>query len=188
MAMRDVQLRREVEDLLGKDPSLGPSELGVTSHEGIVTLTGYVPSYAEKLTAARVAQRVPGVEAVANDIQVRLPAEDWPTDAEIARAVWDALQRAALVPDNRIKVSVSGGWVYLEGECDRQSLKAEAADAVRAVAGVHGLTNQIVVDPPTALPGATPHIEAAPRGSELAVKTIRTDQPSCEVMKSDSLC
>ena len=88
----DTDLRRDVLDELEWEPSIDAAEIGVTAHDGIVTLTGAVKSYAEKLTAERVTKRVQGVKAIANDIEVRLPGTAERTDSDIARAAVDALK------------------------------------------------------------------------------------------------
>src|SRR5262245_29544031 len=115
MAMKDAHLRHDVEDELEWEPSLKATEIGVAVHDGIVTLTGTVPSYTEKRKAERVAKRVRGIKAVANDIEVQMPSPFQRTDAEIARVAFYALKWAIMVPDDRIKISVSNGWVYVEG-------------------------------------------------------------------------
>src|SRR5262249_56664805 len=104
------------------------TEIGVAVHDGIVTLTGSVPSYTEKRKAERAASRVQGVKAVANDLEVRMPWTSERTDAEIAQAACDALKWAITVPDDRIKISVSRGWVDLEGVVDWQYQRTAAED------------------------------------------------------------
>ena len=81
---KDTDLRRDVLDELEWEPSLDAAEIGVTGHGGVVTLTGTVKSYTEKLAAERATERVHGVKAVANDIEVRLPGAARRTDADIA--------------------------------------------------------------------------------------------------------
>ena len=107
--MRDAQLRHDLEDELEWEPSLNATEIGVAVHDGVVTLTGSIESYTEKRKAERVAKRVRGVKAVANDIEVRMPGTSQRTDAEIAPAALDALTWEITVPDDRIKISVSKG-------------------------------------------------------------------------------
>jgi len=89
---KDTDLRRDVVDELEWEPSVDAAQIGVTAHDGVVTLTGTVKSYSEKLTAERVAKRVHGVKAIANDVEVRLPGASERTDSDIARAAVDALK------------------------------------------------------------------------------------------------
>ena len=89
---KDTELRRDVLDELEWEPSIDAAEIGVAAHDGVVTLTGTVKSYSEKLAAERAAKRVQGVKAVANDIEVRLPGTAERTDSDIARAAVDALK------------------------------------------------------------------------------------------------
>ncbi len=97
--MTDLQLRRHVEDEIEWEPSLEASQIGVMAHDHIVTLTGFVPSYSDKRAVERVAQRVRGVEAIANEIKVRMFGACENTDAQIARAAFDVLNLA--VADSR---------------------------------------------------------------------------------------
>jgi osmotically-inducible protein OsmY len=49
--MDDRQLRQDVLDELEFEPSIDAAHIGVAANDGVVTLTGHVPSYAEKLAA-----------------------------------------------------------------------------------------------------------------------------------------
>jgi osmotically-inducible protein OsmY len=145
----DEQIQRDVQEELRWDARLQPNEIGVIVKDGIVTLTGWVDSYIKKWAAERAALRVPGVQAVANDIEVRLTPATERTDPEIAAAAVHALQWDALIPDDGVKVKVSNGWVTLEGEVEWEYEKRAAERAVRALAGVRGVTNLISVRPRT---------------------------------------
>jgi osmotically-inducible protein OsmY len=172
----DVELRRDVLDELEWEPSIDATEIGVAAHDGVVTLTGPVKSYTEKLTAGRVTERVKGVKAIANDIEVRLPGTDERTDADIARAVFEALKWRTSVPDGGIKVSVSRGWTTLEGEVDWQYQKDAAVEAVHNLIGVKGVTNLIAVKPRASATEVKSRIEAAfRRSAELDAQNVRVD-------------
>jgi osmotically-inducible protein OsmY len=113
--------------------------------DGVVTLTGWVDSYQKRWAAEEAAHRVRGVKAVANDIEVRLPVGAERTDADIAAAAVRALEWDAMLPIDRIDVTVSRGWVTLKGEVDWQFQKGEAERVVRRLWGVRGVTNLITV-------------------------------------------
>src|SRR5581483_6193756 len=117
----------------------------VAVKDGIVTLTGYVDSYIKKWAAEDAAHRVRGVKAVANDIEVRLPSSAERSDADIAAAAVRALEWDALVPVEKLDVTVSKGWVTLSGEVEWQFQKQDAERVVRRLTGVRGVTNLIVV-------------------------------------------
>lgn len=80
----DTKLQHNVLTELEWDPSIDASKIGVAAKDGVVTLTAYVSSYADKMTAERVAKRVYGVKAVANDIEVKLLGGAERTDTDIA--------------------------------------------------------------------------------------------------------
>jgi osmotically-inducible protein OsmY len=143
----DEDIRAEVIQELEWDPRVQANEIGVAVKDGIVTLTGWVDSYLKKVAAEEAALRVPSVKAVANDIEVRLPAFPERTDADIAATVLNALRWDAAIPADKVNVTVSQGWVTLKGEVDYYFQKIDAEHATRRIAGVKGVTNLITVKP-----------------------------------------
>ena len=144
----DEDIQRDVLEELRWDARVKPNEIGVAVKGGIVSLTGVVDSYLKKWAAEEAALRVKDVKAVANDIEVRLPAFAERSDADIAAAALYALEWDANVPLDRIKVAVSNGWVTLDGDMDWQYQKQDAEQAVRRLTGVRGITNRITVKSP----------------------------------------
>lgn len=142
-----TNLQYDVIDELAWEPSINAAAIGVTVEDGVVILTGHVPSFAEKRTAEAVAKRVVGVRAVANEIVVRLPGTSERTDADIARATLNALEWDVWVPQQRVTVTVSDGWVKLDGTVDTQYQKLAAERVVHTLTGVQGVTNLITVTP-----------------------------------------
>jgi osmotically-inducible protein OsmY len=147
--MTDSELQQDVIRELQWEPSVEAAHIGVAVKNGVVTLTGYVPSYAQKFAAEKAATRVHGVRAVANELEVRLPGDEKRTDEDVASAAVTALKSNTLVPDDRIKVTVSKGWVTLEGQVEWQYQKDAAENAVRYLSGVVGVSNLIDVKPRT---------------------------------------
>ena len=143
----DEQIQRDVFAELKWDARVLPNEIGVAVKNGIVTLTGWVDSYVKRWAAEEAAHRVRGVVAVVNDIEVRLPTSVEKTDPEIAAAAIHALKWDAFMPMEKIKVTVSKGWVSLEGEVEWHYQKVDAERVVRRLTGVKGVTNLIVVKP-----------------------------------------
>jgi len=143
----DTDLQQDVIDELAWEPSIDAAAIGVAVEDGVVTLTGHVPSFAEQWTAEYVARRVAGVRAVADDITVRLPGTSARSDSDIARAALDALEWDVWVPEERVTVTVSDGWVKLDGTVDTQHQKLAAERVVRALTGVKSVTNLITVTP-----------------------------------------
>jgi len=143
----DEDIRAEVIQELEWDPRVQANEIGVAVKDGIVTLTGWVDSYLKKVAAEEATLRVPSVKAVANDIEVRLPAFPERTDADIAATVLNALRWDAAIPADKVNVTVSQGWVTLKGEVDYYFQKIDAEHATRRIAGVKGVTNLITVKP-----------------------------------------
>jgi osmotically-inducible protein OsmY len=143
----DNEIERDVRDELKWDPDLDDSDIAVSVKDGVVTLAGFTKSYTDRLEAEIAAKRVAGVRAVANDIDVRLPAIDQRPDPEIARDAVAALKAELPISHDRIKLIVKDGWVTLEGGVEWQYQKTTAENAVRRVKGVKGVTNVITVKP-----------------------------------------
>jgi osmotically-inducible protein OsmY len=141
----DAQIQRNVLDELKWDARVQPNEISVAVKDGIVTLTGWVDSYTKRWAAEEAAVRVSGVKAVANDIEVRLPSSSERTDTDIAQAAVRALEWDALIPTDRVKVTVSKGWITLEGDVDWAFERDDAERVVRRLTGVKGVTNLITV-------------------------------------------
>ncbi len=144
----DMQLQRDVIEELAWQPNIREAEIAVGARNGVVTLSGYVDSYAQKYAAARAVEAVRGVRAVADDLQVRLPQAFVRSDTEIAHAAVSALKWDVEVPDARLKVLVDDGWVSLDGAVDWQFQRTGAETAVRHLAGVKGVINRITVQQP----------------------------------------
>jgi osmotically-inducible protein OsmY len=141
----DEELQSEVMFQLGWDSRIKQTEVGVTVHKGIVTLTGKIDSYAKKLAAQQAAHRVQGVLDVVNDLEVQIPGSLHRTDEEIAKAVRHALDWNVLVPADKIHTTVSGGWITLEGEVEYYRERNDAERAISQLSGVRGVTNNIRV-------------------------------------------
>ncbi|MDB4869622.1 MAG: hypothetical protein JWL97_626 [Gemmatimonadales bacterium] len=141
----DTDIQRDIEDELRWDPSLDNDDIAVTVRDGVATLAGYVKSYLDKWHAERVASRVKGVKAVANDLSVKLPSSSERPDPDIARAAVDALKWNIAVPADRIQIKVDKGWVTLEGDVDWHFQREAAERAIRSLTGVKGITNLITV-------------------------------------------
>ena len=146
-APSDEQIQRDVLAELRFEPRVTPHEIGVAVKDGVVTLMGWVDSYTKRWAAEEAAHRVRGVKAVANDIDVRLPLSAARTDVDIAAAAVRALEWDAMVPIDKLDVTVSKGWVTLKGEVEWQYQKQDAERVVRRLSGVRGVTNLILVTP-----------------------------------------
>src|SRR3989475_10323151 len=141
----DEEIQKDVFTELKWDARLQPNEIGVIVKDGVVTLTGWVDSYLKKWSAEDAVHRVTGVKAVANDLEVKLSVER--TDPDIAAAAVRALEWDAFVPSEKVKATVSKGWVTLKGEVEWQYQKQDAERVVRRLTGVKGVTNLILVKP-----------------------------------------
>jgi osmotically-inducible protein OsmY len=172
--MTNSELKQHVERSLDWEPSVDAGDIGVSVIEGVVTLRGNVGSYAEKSTAERVALRVYGVKAVANDLNVRLTLGRERTDTDIAQAAVAALKWNTFVPTDRVAVAVTDGWMTLKGTLDWQYQKDAAVRAVRDLTGVKGVANELVVKAHVSTTDVQAKIEAAfRRSAEIDARRVR---------------
>lgn len=143
----DEKTRDDIYDELKWDPRLSDAEIGVAVKGGVATLSGNVATFAQKLAAERAAERVSGVKAIVEELKVKLPSAFERSDTEIAHAALSALKWNTEVPDERLKLKVEGGWLWLEGDVEWQFQKEAAERAVKFLTGVKGVTNFIAVKP-----------------------------------------
>jgi osmotically-inducible protein OsmY len=172
-AMTDKELKQHVQGALDWEPSLDATDIGVSVDESVVTLRGNVGSYGEKVTAERVALRVYGVKAIADDLAVHLVSGYERTDTEIAQAAVGALKWNTIVPTELVTVTVTNGWLTLNGTLDWQYQKDAAVRAVRDLTGVKGATNNINVQPRVKTVDVRDKIETAfKRSAEIDARRI----------------
>jgi osmotically-inducible protein OsmY len=143
----DSDIKRDVEAELQSDPSVDATDIAVAVKNGVVTLSGFVHKYSDKLEAEAAAKRVAGVVGLANDLEVRLPLSDKRPDPEIARDAVAAVKTQLPFSWQQIKVIVDKGWVTLEGQVEWNYQREEAERAVRRVKGVTGVINTIQLKP-----------------------------------------
>ena len=140
----DQILRDAVAQHLAWEPDLDASMIGVSAQDGIVTLSGYVATYAAKLAAERAARKLYGVKAIANELDVRVAHDR--IDPDIAREAIDALQSHVEVPRG-LNVTVRDGYLTLTGTVEWMFQRVAAEHAVRHLRGVRGVSDQIVIKP-----------------------------------------
>jgi osmotically-inducible protein OsmY len=174
--MNDLSLRDDVLEELDFEPSLDASDIAVMAKDGVVTLTGHVSSYAQKIAAERATWRVNGVKAIAGKIRVELPGDKKLCDDDIARRALDIIAWDDLTPSERIHVTVCDGWVTLTGEVP-WNYQREAAEAdVRKLSGVIGVSNEILVEPHVQAGDVRKNIvDALKRHAEVEAARIKVD-------------
>ncbi len=145
--MNDRQLRQDVLDELEFEPSINAAKIGVAVSDGVVTLSGHVTSYGQKVAAERAARRVKGVRAIAQEIEVKLPEDSVVGDDEIAKRALNVLSWNSMLPTDSIRLTVNNGWITLSGEVQWQYQRSAAEDAVRPLPGVIAVINNLTVKP-----------------------------------------
>jgi osmotically-inducible protein OsmY len=143
--MSETQLRQSVVDELHFDPSLDASNISVQANNGVVTLMGHIPSFAEKIAAQVAARRVRGVRGLADELEVRCPHHKRTADDEIANRALKILEWYAILPENPVQITVQNGLISLSGEVVWQYQKTAAEHAVRKLSGIIGVVNNITI-------------------------------------------
>jgi osmotically-inducible protein OsmY len=172
--MNDSDLRQLVIDELEFEPAIDASNIGVAAKDGVVTLSGFVSSYAEKMTAERAVRRVKGVHAIAQEIEIRYSTDKKINDDEIALRCVNIIKWDTTLPDDKIKVKVERGWVTLSGEVPWHFQRMAAESGVRKILGVTGITNLISIKAHVQASDIKKRIEEAlKRSAEVEANSIR---------------
>lgn len=143
------ELQNDVLDELKWEPSLSEvvTQINVKANDGVVTLSGSVNSYNQKISAEQAAQRVSGVQVVAEDIEVVVPGKYIRSDTDIAVAIKDALRWHSAVNEDLIEIKVEDGIVYLDGTAEWEYQKKAAENAVKDIVGIVKVINRISLQP-----------------------------------------
>jgi osmotically-inducible protein OsmY len=160
----DAELLKDVSEELKWDPRVIDDEIGLSVRSGVVTLTGSVPSFAQKLAAVEAVERVIGVRAVAQELTVQVHQSE-ETDTELAHQILNTLAWDVEVPHQNIRARIEKGWVTLEGEVDWQFQRNAVERVVRYLIGVKGVSNLVTIKPHVSKNDVTRHIEDALRRS-----------------------
>lgn len=180
--MSDAIIRQCVMDELAFEPSVNADHIGVAVENGVVTLSGHVASYVQKLAAERAVRRVKGVQAIAEKIEVRFPEDKKAADDEIAQRALNILKWCSVVP-NGVLVKVQDGWVSLNGEVAWQYQRIGAENAIRRLSGVAGVINAITVKPHVQASDVKQKIEAAlRRNAEIEASRVRVSAQGGKVL------
>jgi len=172
----DTELQSDVLDELKWEPAVNAAHIGVSVKQGVITLSGHVPSYGEKYAAERAAERVYGVKAVANELDVKLPSSIKRTDGDIAAACVNAFTADYSVPEEKIKIVVRDGWVTLDGEVEWAYQKDAAERCIRHLTGVKGVGNSIKIKSRVSPGDVKGKIEAAfKRSAEIDARRISVE-------------
>lgn len=184
----DSDIKRDVEDELKYDADVDSTDIAVSVKNGVVSLTGFVRSYSQKLQAEADAKRVTGVVALANDIQVRIPSVDARPDPDIARDVVAQLKFELPFSYEKIKSVVKNGWVTLEGDLEWNYQRIRAESAARHVKGVVGVSNLIKIAPHVSPTEVKAKIEnALKRSAQIDANRIKIETNGSEVILQGSV-
>lgn len=172
--MSELRLRDDILDELAYEPIVDQAHIGVAVDQDIVTLSGHVGSYAQKLAALSAVRRVKGVHGIADEIEVRNSSDSAPSDDEIAKRAVNVLSWDSVIPSDVIQVTVRDGLVTLTGKVNWYYQKSSAERDVRGLSGVRSVVNNVEIEPHAKPENVKRKIEAAlKRHAEIEARDIR---------------
>ncbi|MDH1692335.1 MULTISPECIES: BON domain-containing protein [unclassified Pseudomonas] len=172
--MNDLDLRDLVLEELEFKPDINAASIGVTVQNGVVTLSGHVNSYAQKVSAERTVKAMKGVRGLAEEIEVRLNKLEGTADDTIASRALNIIAWSSDANVEGIQVTVQKGAVTLEGQLDWQYQKEVIEQAVLRLSGVVGVHNRITLKARADVVDIKRHIEdALKRSAEIEAGGIR---------------
>jgi len=170
--MTDKMLRDAVIAQLDFEPEVNPAGIGVAAEDGVVTLSGSVDDYAQKVAAEKAVKRIIGVKGVANELQVRMMCER--TDTDIAKDAICLLECDVHFLGGKVTVTVDDGLLTLEGTMEWNFQKVAAGKAMQCIRGVKAVANLIEVAPAASTANIQKRIEEAPlRSAKVDARQIR---------------
>ncbi|HEY5749849.1 MAG TPA: BON domain-containing protein [Chryseolinea sp.] len=144
----DDEIRKNVIAEIEQDPQLAKiaAQIGVTVCKEVVTLSGKVDYYSQKVAAEKAAQRVRGVRIMAVDIEVRSASDsEVLTDSKIGEAIKITMHWHSVIPEDLLEVKVEDGWVYLNGTVNWEYERSAVEKAIENIRGVKGVFNKIAI-------------------------------------------
>lgn len=157
----DRDLRQRIDTELSQHPSLDREDLRFAVHEGVVTLHGDVPSYAQKQAVEDILCPLSGVKGVANELEVRLSPEHQRRDAVLAEVALNELRHTVQIPTDALQINVEDGCITLTGTVPWDFQRRRAEQALRYLIGVKAIHNRIEVKTHAAPDNLKQHIRQA---------------------------
>ena len=181
----DSQLQKDVMAELEWEPSVEHANIGVAAKDGVITLSGFVSSYASKIAAEQAARRVKGVRGLAEEIEVRFASDVKTADSEIAKRIADMFDWSATIPKGKINIKVEHGWVSLSGDVGYHYQRQAARNLASRVTGVKSVSNLIEVkQAPSTIDIRQRIMDAFKRSADLDAGTITVETEGDKVKLS----
>jgi osmotically-inducible protein OsmY len=174
----DLELLQDVVAELHWERALRADKIAVEVLDGVVTMSGEVGSYAERLTAERAARRVAEVKDISNILEVNLLSPDVRTDKEIFKSAANALRSLVHLPKESVSVYVAEGVASLTGVVEWQCQKLAAFNTVANLHGIKGIHDLVTIKTSEPALEIQTQIEAALERCTLAyarMLTVRVD-------------
>lgn len=146
----DSVVTGKVKTALTDDETTKARDIKVETYRGVVQLSGFVDTSAEKSRATDVARGVEGVKEVRNDIEVQTRTAERSAGEVVDDGVITVKVKAALIDNpatkaRQINVDTRQGVVQLQGFVDTNDEKMAATDVARSVSGVQSVRNDLEI-------------------------------------------
>lgn len=187
-SLTDLELQQNILAELAWEPVVDAANVVVTVRGGVVTLTGTVRSFAEKMKSKRVVLRLHGVQALAENLIVKLPECYCRTDGDIANAIAKAFEWDTRIPHSQIHATAKNGHVTLEGHVEWNYQRRAAARAIKNLAGITQVWNRIMITPKVAPDNVKAEIiRAFERSALVDARKVRVEVDGTKVRLSGTV-
>ncbi|WP_034950281.1 molecular chaperone OsmY [Erwinia oleae] len=147
--MDDSGVTAKVKAALVDDDMIKSTDISVKTHNGVVELSGFVPSQDQAERAVAAAKKVEGVKSVSDKLHAKDSTKSsvsgYAGDAATTSEIKAKLLADDIVPSRNVKVETTNGVVQLSGEVKTQAQFERAEGIAKAIEGVKSVKNDLTV-------------------------------------------
>ncbi|WP_034912119.1 molecular chaperone OsmY [Erwinia sp. 9145] len=147
--MDDSGVTAKVKAALVDDDMIKSTDISVKTHNGVVELSGFVPSQDQAERAVAAAKKVEGVKSVSDKLHAKDSTKSsvsgYAGDAATTSEIKAKLLADDIVPSRNVKVETTNGVVQLSGEVKSQAQSERAEGIAKAIEGVKSVKNDLTV-------------------------------------------
>jgi osmotically-inducible protein OsmY len=145
----DMDIASVANTALRENAEIQATDIALKVTDGVIALGGYVRRFSDKYRAEDLVKCLPGVLAVANDIEVLSSSPESVSDPELARAAVGALRRVLPSSCWQIRLTVRRRIITLEGVLERDLERTRALAAIRLLPGVEAIVDLLLLESPS---------------------------------------
>lgn len=147
--MDDSAVTAKAKAALVDDETIKSTDISVETHQGVVTLSGFVASPEQSEKAVAVVKKVEGVKSVSDKLHVKESGEQsikgYAGDTATTSEIKAKLLADDIVPSRNVKVETTNGVVQLTGTVQNKAQSDRAESIAKAIEGVKSVKNDLTV-------------------------------------------